>query len=266
VKPTSFNRRRALVAVGFVLLALTVTVPALGVVVQGGELRVSITARQQPYKLPRVGRAPIDIFLAGHIASTTGETPPQLQRMEVRLNRRGVLDTNGLPRCHQGEIAPASDRRALERCGSSLVGSGHFWASIVLPGQRSYHTSGKLLVFNGVRHGHPVLFAHIYTRVPFPSSFVVTFVTRRLRGGAFGTELTASLPQALGDWGFVNRIKMTIGRTYRDRGRTHGFVNAGCPAPKGLNGGVFSLAVADFYFAGGQHLRARIDRTCGVRK
>lgn len=259
-----FSWRTAL-AVG--LLALASVVPALGVVVQRGELRVSVTARQQPYKLPRVGRAPIDIFLAGHISSISGATPPQLKKMTIRLNRRGVLDTNGLPRCHQGEIAPASDRRALERCGGSLIGSGHFWASIVLPGQRSYHTSGRLLVFNGVQRGRQVLFAHIYTLVPFPTSFVVTFVIRRSRSGAFGTELTASLPQALGDWGFVDRIKMTIGRTYRDRsGRTHGYITAGCPALKGSSIAVFSLADADFYFAGGEHLRAQIDRACGVRE
>jgi hypothetical protein len=256
-----------LIAACIGLVVLVVTVRALGVVVQKGDLRVSVTAQLQPYKLPRVGRAPIDIFLAGHIASLTQTTPPQLEKMTIRLNRRGVLDTSGLPRCHQGEIAPASDHRALDRCGNSLVGSGHFWASIVLPGQRSYHTSGRLLVFNGVHRGHPVLFAHIYTLVPFPTSFVVTFVIRRSHSGAFGTELTASLPQALGDWGLVNRIKMTIGRAYRDqKGHTHGFVNAGCPAPKGFSNAVFSLAVADFNFAGGQHVRVPIDRACGVRE
>jgi hypothetical protein len=233
-------------------------------VVQSGTLRISITTQLQPYKLPRVGTAPIAVFIAGHIGTTNGTTPPQLQRMDVKINRHGRLDFEGLPVCRLGQIQPGTNERALALCGDALVGSGHFWASVVFAEARPYHTTGRLLVFNGVRAGKPVLFAHIFTTVPFPSSFVVTFSIRQIHQGTYGTELSASLPQALGNWGFVDRIKMTLRRKYHYRGKLHSYVNAGCPAPKGFHAAVFPLALATFTFAGHQQLSATISRPCGV--
>jgi hypothetical protein len=232
--------------------------------VQDGTLRISITTQLQPYKLPRVGTAPIAVFIAGHIASTTGGTPPQLQKMDVKINRHGRLDFEGLPSCRLKEIQPGTNERALKLCGDALVGSGHFWASVVFAEARAYHTTGRLLVFNGVRAGKPVLFAHIFTTVPFPSSFVVTFSIRHIHQGPYGIELSASLPEALGNWGFVNRIKMTLRRKYRYQGHLHSYINAGCPAPKGTRAVVFPLALATFSFAANRRLSTTITRPCGV--
>jgi hypothetical protein len=247
------------------ILAAASAAPALAVVIEHGRLRISISAQLKPYRLPRAGRAPIDVFIAGHVASVDGSTPPQLRRMDVKLNRHGLIDGRGLPSCHLGEIATASNDQALSRCKQALVGSGHFWASVVLPDQPSYRTTGRLLVFNGVHAGRQALFAHIYTAAPFPSSFVVTFSIRHIDQGPYGTELSASLPQALGDWGVVNRIKMTLGRTYRQHGRQRGYVEAGCPAPPGTKVALFPLARLSFHFAG-QNLRSTITRSCGVRE
>lgn len=261
-------RRRSRHSTGWIvaILAAALAVPALGVVVRQGNLQISISAQLQPYKLPRIGTAPINVFIAGHIASTDGQTPPRLHRMEILLNRHGRIDTAGLPACHLRQIRTATNHQALRRCGRSLVGSGHFWASIVLPSQPAYHTTGRLTAFNGTLAGRPALFAHIYTSVPFPSSFAIGFSIRHVERGAYGTELSASLPEALGSWGFVNRIKLTIGRRFQYRGERHGYVNAGCPAAKGFGGAVFPLALATFHFAGSQTVRARVDRSCGVRE
>src|SRR3954452_2523224 len=157
------------------LVALLLAAPVLAAVVQKGRLQVMVSAQLKPYKLPRRGTAPIAVFLAAHVGSTDGSTPPQLLSMDVKLNRHGRLDAAGLPACRLKQIQPSSNDQALARCGRALVGSGHFWASIVLPEQRTYHTTGRLLAFNGRRAGRPVLFAHIFTSVPFLSSFVVTF-------------------------------------------------------------------------------------------
>jgi hypothetical protein len=258
------GRRVALVAT--LLLLITVAVPALAEVIQRGGLRVSVTAQLKPYKLPRTGSAPIDVFIAGHIDSTDGKTPPQLRRMEVLLHRNGVIDTRGLPRCRLQQISPSTYQEALQRCGRSLVGAGHFWASIVLPDQPSYPTTGRLLVFNGVHQGRPAVFAHIYTAIPFPSSFVVTFAIRKVDEGPYGTRFTASLPQALGDWGFVDRIKMTLGRAVQGAGQSRSYINAGCPAPAGTRAAVFPLARATLDFAGNRTMRATVTRPCGVRE
>jgi hypothetical protein len=235
-------------------------------VVQQGALRVAISTRIAPYKLPRTDRAPIKVFIAGHIGTTTGAVPPQLQRMTVLINRHGHLETKDLPTCTVSQLRPATTRQALSRCGRALVGSGHFWASVVLPDQPAYRTTGRLLTFNGVLGGKPALLAQIYTTQPFPSSFVVPFTVRKISHGSYGTELSAELPEALGSWGFVDRIKMTLGKTYTVGGRVHTYLRASCPAPQGTKGTAFSLALASFYFADGEQLHAAVPKSCGVRE
>lgn len=251
-----------LVALVLALLAL----PALAAVVQQGTLRVSVTTQVKPYRLSRTDPTPIDVFIAGHIATSTGAVPPQLQRMTVLINRHGTLGTKGLPTCTLAEIEATTTAHAVERCGKAVVGSGHFWASVVLPEQPPYRTTGRLLAFNGMRGGHPALFAQIYTTQPFPSSFVVPFSIRHIDRGPYGEELSATLPAALGDWGFVNRIKMTMGREYRIGGETLSYLNASCPAPGHARTAAFPLALAKFDFADGQNLSATIDKSCGVKR
>ena len=248
------------------LVSLLLASTSLAASVQEGTLRVSITTQIKPFRLPRTDPAPIDVFLAGHIASTTGGVPPQLTRMTVYVNRQGVLDTAAVPICPISQIGPATTAQALSRCGSSLIGSGHFWASVVLSGQPPYHTTGRLLAFNGLSHGRPALLAQIYTTQPFPSSFVVPFRITHIPHGRYATKLSAELPEALGEWGFVDRIKMTIGREVKGPGgKERSFLNASCPAPRGTRTVAFPLALAEFSFAGGQRLHATVSKSCGVK-
>jgi hypothetical protein len=222
---------------------------AQGAVIQDQGLRITVLSQIQPFKLPRVGTAPIAVFVSGHIATPSGEVPPQLQRMTIKVNRHGLLQSKGLPKCTPQEIEATSSNRALAVCGDALVGSGRFYATVVFPDQRPYPTRGRLLIFNGRVKGKPVLFAHIYTQNPFASSFVISFAIKHISQGPYGTELSASLPQALGNWGFVDRIKLTLKRKYTYGGQQLSYFNSGCPAPKGGKTASFSLAQASFSFA-----------------
>jgi hypothetical protein len=233
-------------------------------VIQQDNLRITVLSQIQPYKLPRTSTAPIAVFLAGHVDTPSGAVPPQLQKMAIKVNRHGLLQSVGLPACTKAEIDPGSSQRALDNCSDALVGSGRFWATVVFPDQRPYPTRGKLLIFNGRVGGKPVLFAHIYTTQPFNTSFVITFAIKHIHQGPYGTELTASLPQALGSWGFVDRIKLTLRRKYTYRGKPRSYFNAGCPAPKGTNSAVFPLALASFYFAGHKPISLGVDKSCRV--
>lgn len=235
-------------------------------VIQQGNLRITVLAQVKPFKLPRTGTAPIAVFVAGHIGSRSGEQPPQLQKLTIRVNRHGLLRAQGLPACSLPSIRTASTDKALAQCSDALVGSGRFWASVVFPDQRPYPTRGRLLVFNGVRKGRPVLFAHIYTLSPFATSFVITFSIKRLDRGRFGTELSAALPDALGNWGFVDRIKLTLKRKYRRGGKQLSYFNAGCPAPAGADATAFTLAQASFDFAEGREISLSVDKACRVKE
>ncbi len=235
-------------------------------VVQEGNVRVSVLSQILPYKLPRKGTAPIAVFVSGHLSEPHGGIPPQLQEMTVEVNKHGLLQSKGLPSCPLRKIQPASTERALSSCGDALIGSGQFWAHIVLPDQGAYPTHGRLLIFNGRQKGKPVIFTHIFTANPFFSSFVIPFTIRKKSNGAYGTKLSASLPQALGDWGYVDRIKLTLKRKYRFGGKQLSYFNAGCPAPQGSPRTVFPLALASFAFADGSDLSAKVEKSCAVKE
>lgn len=239
---------------------------ALGAVVQEGDVRVTLLSQIAPYRLPRHQPAPISVFVAGHIASTDGGIPPQLKRMKIEVNRHGLLRSQGLAACAVPQIKTASTDKALEICAAALIGSGRFWAHIVLPDQPPYETHGRLLIFNGRSGSQPLVLAHIFTSNPFPSSFVVSFAVSRVAHGTYGTTLTASLPQALGDWGYVDRIKLNLKREYQASGRRLSYFNASCPAPAGTNQAGFPLARSTFYFEGRKPLRTTVTKACGVRE
>jgi len=233
--------------------------------IQSGNLRVTVLAQVVPYKLPRTEAAPISVFVSGHVEEPHGGMPPQLQTMKIEVNRHGVLQSKGLPVCPIARLQPSSTKSALVKCGDALIGSGQFWAHIVLPEQGSYPTHGRLLIFNGRLRGRPAVLAHIYTQNPFYSSFVVAFAIRRISDGVYGTELTASLPESLGEWGYVDRIKLTLRREYAFKGRKLSYFNAACPAPAGVNAVAFQLARATLGFSG-QSLKATVTKTCAVKQ
>jgi hypothetical protein len=236
-------------------------------VVQEGNIRITVLSQVLPYKLPRKGTAPIAVFVSGHLSEPHGGIPSQLQEMTVEVNKHGLLQSKGLPACPLRKLQPASTERALASCSDALIGSGQFWAHIVLPDQGAYPTHGRLLIFNGRQKGRPVIFTHIFTANPFFSSFVIPFsISKKTGNGAYGTKLTASLPQALGDWGYVDRIKLTLKRKYDYRGRQLSYFNAGCPAPQGSKRTVFPLALASFAFADGTRLSAKVEKACAVRE
>jgi len=249
-----------------VALALLLAAAATAATIQEGGLRITVLAQIKPNKLPRKGTAPIAVFVAGHLQSSAGGIPPQLRSLKIEVNKHGLLQSKGLPACQIPEVQPASTERALDNCGDALIGSGRFWANIVLPDQGAYPTQGRLLIFNGRENGHPVILTHIYTTHPFASSFVIPFSLKHVSKGPYGTELKASLPQALGDWGYLDRIKLTLKRKYRYRGKQLSYFNAGCPAPGTSKRANFPLAYAEFSFAGRKPMGATVNKTCAVKE
>jgi hypothetical protein len=251
------------VAVGFCLAVVAIATAA---VVQRGNLRITVLSQVQPYELPRHGTAPIAVFVSGHVGTANRTIPPQLETLTVKVNRAGLLQSKGLPVCQVPQIQPASTERALSNCGGAVIGSGQFWAHIVLPDQGAYPTHGRLLIFNGRKNGHPALLAHIYTSNPFASSFVIVFAIHHIGHGTYGTQLSTSLPQALGDWGYVDRIKLTLKRKYSFRGKQLSYFNAGCPAPKIFKRTVFPLALVSFGFAEIKQVSVTVSKSCAVKE
>ena len=232
-------------------------------VTRQGNLQVAVAAKMRPQALPRTGAAPIAVSVGGHITTTDGTYPPQLQTLTIEINRQGRLEYAGLPLCPLAKIKLASTEHALSACHSSLVGQGTFYSNIVLKGEPPYPSKGRLLVFNGREGSHQVLFGHIYVLQPFATSFVITFQIKNAHG-TYGTALIADVAKALGNWGYLTGIEMTLSRRYTYHGARRSYLSAGCPAPKGFPSVNFPLARTSFRFPHNT-LTSTLVRRCDVR-
>jgi len=264
-QPSGRPSARVAAAIALALLALGAASFASAEVAQKGTLRLSVTGRISPKKLPRKGSAPIAVSVGWRIKTTDGSAPPTLKTLGIEINRNGLLDSAGLPSCPYAKIQPASTSRALASCRPALVGRGHFSALVGLKGQEPYVSRGQMLVFNGESHGKPILLGQIYSARPFASSFVIPFRVDRLAHGTYGTTLDATLPASLRAWGNLTEVEMRLSRKFSYRGARRSFLSAGCPAPKGFPGAVFPLARTAFAFAGGTSLTSTLTDNCEVR-
>jgi hypothetical protein len=234
-------------------------------IVRKGNLQVKVSGGISPKRLPREGTAPVAVSVAGEISTTDQSPPPELRKLEIELNRHGGLETTGLPLCKVPEIHPASTQRALQACKVSLVGTGSFAVDVVLAGQEPYPTKGRLLLFNGTFKGRHALLGQIYSAHPFATSFVIPFSIEAEKKGRYGLALTARLPEALISWGRVTGLSMKLQRRYSYGGKRRSFAEAGCPAPKGFPGALFTLARTTFSFSGHRNLSETLTGHCGVR-
>lgn len=263
----SLSMPRTLVTIAVSALCLGGATFAAAEVVQKDNLRVSVEGKLSPKKLPRKGTAPISVSVGWDIATTDGSPPPNLKKLRIEINRNGRFETEGLPTCPRSKIQPATTKRALSNCRPALVGKGGFSANISLKGQEgeSYTANGRLLVFNGVEKGKPVLFGQIYSASPFATSFVIVFKVSKIEKGDYGTALTATLPASLRSWGDLTGIEMSLSRKYSFKGKQRSYVSAGCPAPKGFGLASFKLAKTTFSFGGGKELSSTVTGDCKAR-
>jgi DNA-binding beta-propeller fold protein YncE len=222
---------------------------------QHGGIRVAFRGSLAPHTLPRSGSRPVTASVGARILGASERTP-QLQRIEIAINRNGRFSPAALPTCRIEQIQPATTAAALAACRPSLVGEGRFSARVLLPAQAPFPSSGKVYAFNGRWHGRPAILAHVYGTEPLPVSYTIPFELTP-RKGTFGTLLRASLPQVTGDSGYITGLSLAFGGQ-----RARGYVKAGCPAPAGFSGASFPFARVDFAFAGGRKVGSTLVRSC----
>lgn len=257
------KRTGPILAAAGALLALGAPLAAAEVTQKEG-VRVSVSGKMTPSRLPRTALAPIAVSVGGQITTADGTEPPQLMKMAIAINSHGRLATGGIPRCHIGRITPSTTAQARAACGASLIGEGTFSAHVTYPEQSPFPSEGKVLAFNGRLRGRPAIFAHIYGTKPVPTSYTLPFTIRSSKG-TYGTILEASFPRVTGEWGFVTGLSMTLKRTFSSHGRQLNYLSASCPAPKGFNSVPFPLLRTTFSFDGGLDLTSVLNRSCKVK-
>jgi hypothetical protein len=251
------------------LAAAVPAAPALGAssgvtVVQRQGVRLALSGSFTPRALPRKTPAPVTVSVAGTVTTADGRPPPQMQTIEIDVNRYARFDFAGLPTCTFEELQPSTTASAQVACGAAKVGEGTFSASVAIPEQSPFPSNGKLVAYNGVEGGKPVIFAHVYGTEPIPTSY--TLPLRMSRGrGSYGTVLRASLPQVTSSVAFVTGISLRLHRIFRYRGERRSYLSAACAAPAGLTVVPFPLARASFGFSGGLTLSSTLARSCRAK-
>ncbi len=258
-------RRRLLIPISIAVLGLLGAGLAQGELVKSGNLLISFQGNFSPRSLPRDRPAPVTVAVEGAISTTDGSHPPAVRRIEIGLNRNGRLSTDGLPACSGRRLQSTSAEAALERCGPSLVGRGHFAADVQFPSLTPVPAAGPILAFYGKQGGKPALLLHLSGTAPVRVTFVLPLTISRRQKGKFATVLSATIPTLAGGLGSVTKIDLKVGRTYSYQGRRHSFLSASCRAPSGFPGAIFPLVRGRFFFADGRRLDTTLTRNCRVR-
>jgi len=257
--------KAATAAVGLALLAVLCS-PASAELTQSGDLFVSFSGGIDPGALPRHVRAPIAVRVAGKIRTLSGDQPPSVRGISIEINRGGRVDTRGLPVCPRAKIEATSSEGALAACESALVGEGSFAAQTAFPEQLAFPARGRILAFNSTTgDGRRTILAHVYGSTPAPISRIVVFHLGHGKG-AYGTVLSASLPESLIHWGYLKRISLNLYRRFTYRGRVHSYLSAACDAPPGFRTASFRFAHTSMSFADGRTLSSTLTRSCRVRE
>ncbi len=232
---------------------------------QDGNVIVSLNGGISPRKLPRQGRVPVGVRLAGHIFTSDATPLPRVNWIRLELAYRGVLNTRGLGVCRQVRLRGTDVRQALRACGPAKVGDGSLFAKIFVPNQPPFDIHARLTAFNGRTEArrHAVL-VHAYSRNP-PVSFVIPFSVHH-RSGTFRTVLVALIRRSAGPWPHVADFQINVSRRFSYKGRRRSYLSASCPLPHGFTAGFLSFARATYTFAGGRELTTESVRSCRARR
>lgn len=144
------RRSRFRLAIGLLALALAgAALPAAAEQSSRGGVFVGFSGSFAPDQIPRHRLVPISLTLSG-AAWTNDGPPPRLRRIELAFGARGGLDTAGLPVCPRSRLRNATQRQALARCRTALVGRGEIAAEVPFSQTAPYRTRASVLVFNGL--------------------------------------------------------------------------------------------------------------------
>jgi len=254
-------RRKTLIAgvLALALIAGAVTT-AYALQLRVGELLVTADGGFAPKALPKHENAPITLHGGGKISTVSGALPPILQTITILFDRHGSVVTTGLPVCTEPKLQSTTVAAARHNCPGAIVGEGFGHAIVKFPEQAPIPVSSPITLFNGPRkHGFPTVFAHAYTTVPVPTTFVVPIVIETIHDGVYGYRTKATIPKIAGGAGVPISGSLKIGRKWTYKGKKHSYVNARCETGH-------LQAKGQFTFSDGTFLSGTFVRPCSVRR
>jgi hypothetical protein len=213
-------------------LALLVVASALAKpeVVRIGNLFLRDNGGISPTKLPKHRQAPIAANLNAQIGTDDGSHPPAIRSVIADFDKSIQVNAKGLPVCKEAQLLARSSKAAKKACPEAIVGAGEAEVEVAFPEQEPFVAKGPITLFNGGVHGGAtLLLIHTYVAVPAPSAVVATVKITKIHRGHFGLHADAEIPAIAGGAGSVTKFKLTISRTFADKGKQESYLTASCP-------------------------------------
>jgi hypothetical protein len=253
--------KRIVIAAGVVALGMLVLVGVAvaekPTVVKVGNLVLTIDGGVKPKALPRKTMAPIELDVAGKIATADGTHAPALQEVIVDTDKNGTVDARGVPTCKAGQLEARTTSEAEKICKAAIVGTGTTNVEIQFPEQRPIPIQSKLLALNGgVKGGKTTIYIHAFLTDPVAAALVTTVVISKEKNGRYGTRSIATIPRIANGQGSVTAFTLKFQkRLFPYKGKQHGYLLAKCAD------GHFD-AQAEAVFIGADRLGGKIVRAC----
>jgi len=226
--------RRNLLAVVALSAALAVGVAAIAsaasTTLRVGNLIFTVGGNAIPSTMPKNKYAPVKAQFFGKIRTSDGTHPSALRETVVTIDKDVKLNVKGLPVCKAGQLQARDTKSAKRVCGKATIGTGKATAEIAFAEQRPIKVPSPILVFNAGGNAKKIkLLIHTFITVPVPAA-IVTDVTVLKKGT--GIHATARVPRIVGGAGSAIDYQLTVGRSYRYKGKKTAYSMAKCPDGK----------------------------------
>lgn len=251
-------KRRLSIAFAIVFGSLIAAAAAAAIVLQAGDLVIHAEGGFSPTTLPKKHNAPITLHGGGELSTVSGKLPPILKTITLEFDRHGAVETRGLEVCRAPELQSTDVPAARRACPGAIVGEGAGRAVVAFPEQKPIHISSPITLFNGPpKDGQPTLFAHAYTTVPVPTTFVVPIVIETVHHGVYGYRTKATIPKIAGGSGVPIAGHLKVGKKWTYKGKRYSYVNARCETGR-------LQARGEFTFKDGTFLTGSFVKRCHV--
>lgn len=249
---------RTLVVLTGVALAMAATTQAIRLPV--GNIVIVADGGFTPTTLPKHENAPIKLYGHAKFTTTDGTRPSPLRTLTIEFDKHGAVETRGLEKCTMGKLVATTTKVARKLCPDAIVGKGFGTALVELPEQRGIEASSPLTLFNGpVKHGNPTVLGHAHIDYPGPTTYVISIEIEKIHNGRYGFRTVANFPRIVNDYGSPLRGNLTIGKTWKYKGKTLSYANAHCADGR-------LQAHVEFGFKDGSSVQGTVFKPCKVAK
>jgi len=226
------------------------------VVVQAGNLKITVNGGFTPKKLPKNELAGITLNISGAVETIDGTHVPALKEFVVETDKNGAVNAKGLPVCTSGKLQAQDTEHAEDICRTAIVGEGKTDVEVEFPESKPFIAKSKLIAFNGgVKGGKTTIYIHAYLSSPVSAAVVTTVKVSKIHNGRYGLKSIATIPKIAGGYGSPINFSLKVGRTFTYKGKKQSYLLAKCPDGH-LN------AKGTGVFADGTRLTGSVVRSC----